>query len=376
MNPPPLIKSRLLKQLERDIAAAPTPVLSACSRAKRAMLLARHGALAEARETLTGLHQLAFQHPHPEIGAWLHLAEGLMSYYTDFGSTSRDKIARALKIARATPGANLAEVEALCCAWLAQLAYVAHDYEQLLVQAADCLRCAAPDNHVARARLAMAVALTWHYAGDAGTAQAWYMRARRHASLEGDDAMLSAVMYNMAEMRAAQARHESLSSVPGQGRELLLGVDSVEHYDQALGLASMADLTPILRAQILTLYGDYEQACQLFEQYLPQAMSMGLSRLGSSLLADLAWCRVNCGQHDHALRQAQEAEIELDPQCDLDDRAITHSRLTQVYNRLGLDDRAAQHRQLADQCWADFAAEQVRIRALLMGAGLLQPQEP
>lgn len=132
------IKSRLLKQLDQEIAAAPTPMRSAGLRAKRAMLLARHGALAQARESLTALHQLAFQHPHPEIGAWLHMAEGLMSYYNGFGSQqAQDKIQRALAIARSTEG--LVELRVLCCAWLAQLAYVRHDPEALLAHAADCL---------------------------------------------------------------------------------------------------------------------------------------------------------------------------------------------------------------------------------------------
>jgi tetratricopeptide (TPR) repeat protein len=363
------IKSRLLKQLDQEIAAAPTPMRSAGLRAKRAMLLARHGALAQARESLTALHQLAFQHPHPEIGAWLHMAEGLMSYYNGFGSQqAQDKIQRALAIARSTEG--LVELRVLCCAWLAQLAYVRHDPEALLAHAADCLAQVQPEYHVAQARLAMAMGLAWHYAGDAETAQAWYARARRHASADGDDATLSALMYNMAEMRAAQVRRQALSTAQVGGAELLLGVDSVRHYDQAVGALVMGELTPVLRAEILTVQGQFEAARELFEQHLPQAMSLGLSRLGSSLLSDLAWCRANCGQREHALQQAREAEIELDPQCDLDDRAITHSRLAQTYALLGEVEEAQRHRQLAETEWAAFAEQQQHWRALLQASGL------
>lgn len=368
MDAVPAIKSRLLKQLDKDIAAAASPMQSAGLRARRAMLLARHGALSEAREALTALHQLAFQHPHPVIGAWLHMAEGLMCYYNGFGSQqAQDKIQRALVIASAVEG--LAELQVMAHAWLAQLAYIQHQPEALLSHAAECLLLARPDHHVALARVSMALGLAWHHAGDAESAQPWYARARRHAAAEGDDATLSALMYNMAEMRAAQVRREALSQ-PAGTPELLLSVDSVRHYDQAVGAAVMSELTPVLRAQILTLQGRYDEARQLYEQHLPQAMSLGLSRLGSSLLSDLAWCRANCGQLEHALQQAREAEVELDPHCDLDDRAITHSRLAQTYRLLGRDDDAQRHQAQADEEWARFAAQQQQSRALLQAAAL------
>jgi len=362
------IKSRLLKQLDRQIAAAPSPVQAACFKAKRAMLLARHGALAEAREELTGLHQLAFQHPHPEIGAWLHMAEGLMSYYTDFSASTQDKVQRAYAIAKSV---GIGEIEALACAWLAQLAYVRHDLPAMLAHVHICLQTAAPEHRVARSRAGMCMGLAWHYAGAQEQAQPWYARARAHAAAEGDDATLSALMYNMAEMRTAEARRLALAA-PAQARpELLLGVDSVRHYDAAVGAAAMAGLTPVLRAQILVIQGDYEQARQLYEEHLPLAMSRGLERLGSSLLADLAWCRINCGQREHALHQAREAEIELDPRCDVDDRAATHSRLAQVYAALDDQANAQRHAEAAQREWVEFARQQQSWREQLTAAGLV-----
>lgn len=361
------IKSRLLQQLEQQIAAAPTPVQAACFKAKRAMLLARHGALTEAREQLTGLHQLAFQHPHPEIGAWLHLAEGLMSYYTDFSASTQDKVQRAYAIAQSV---GIREVEALACAWLAQLAYVHHDLPAMLTHVRTCLATAAPNHHVARSRACMAMGLAWHYAQAQDQAQAWYGKARAHAATEGDDATLSALMYNMAEMRTAEARRHALAHPSAPPPELLLGVDSVRHYDAAVGAAAMAGLTPVLRAQILTIQGDFEQARALYEEHLPLAMSRGLERLGSSLLADLAWCRVNCGQREHALQQAREAEVELDPRCDVDDRAATHSRLSQVFAALGDTSAAQRHADAAAREWAEFARQQQGWRELLQASGL------
>lgn len=364
------IRSRLLQQLDQRIAAAASQLDAACLRVQRAMLLARHGQLSAAREQLTQLHQLSFQHPHPQLGAWLHLAEALLSYYTDFGAVARDKALRAQAIARA---AALPEVEALATAWLAHLAYVAHDLPCLIEQARAGLRLARPHDHQALARLGIALGLALHFAKRWDLAQLWYGLARRHASAEGDDATLSALMYNTAEMRTAQLRHESLASPILSRPELLLGADSVRHYDAAVGGSAMAELTPLLRAQVLVMQGDHAQACQLYERYLPQAMGRGLARLGSNLLADLAWCRVNLGQREQALAQAREAEIELDPRCDIDDRAATHSRLAQVYEALGEQETARQHAQTAQQAWAEFAAQQAHWVGELEAAGLARP---
>lgn len=368
-TPSPAIKSRLLKQLEKEIAAAASPMASAGARAKRAMLLARHGAVGEAREALTALHQLSFQHPHPEIGAWLHMAEGLMSYYNGFvAQQAWDRIQRAQAIAGSAPA--LVEVRVLAAAWLAQLAFIRHDPAALVEHARRCLDEALPDHHVALARMAMAMGVGWHYAGDVESAQRWYIRARHHAAVEGDDASLSALMFNMAGMRASQLRRESLWAHAARGPELLLTVDSMHHFDEAVGAQMMGELRPVLRAQVLTMQGGFDEARQLYEEHLPQAMSLGLERLGSSLLSDLAWCRANLGQHEHALHQAREAEIELDPDCELDDRAITHSRLAQTFRLLGEIADADRHQALADEAWQQFADQQRQWRDLLGASGL------
>ena len=119
--------------------------------------------------------------------------------------------------------------------------------------------------------------------------------------------------------------------------------------------------------------GEYAQARDLYEQHLPQAISRGLARLGSSLLADLAWCRVNIGQREQALEQARESELELDPACDVDDRAATHSRLAQIYRALGQDEAAARHEAQAEREWAELSRQQQRWSELLEGAGLTRP---
>ncbi|CAN5120032.1 hypothetical protein BH11PSE10_BH11PSE10_09380 [soil metagenome] len=362
------IKSRLLKRLDAEIAAAADLGPKSCLQVQRALLFARHGHASAAREQLTALHKLAFQHPNPALGAWLHFAEGLMSYYTDFSGDTRDKVARGLTIARSI---GLMPLVGICTAWLAQIAHMRNQPDEMLRWARECDEIAALDDHSARYRLCMVVGLAHHYAGQARVAQAWYMAAKGHAIHDGDDASLSALMYNMAEMRTAQARRESLANVAAGKIGLLLGADSVKHYDAVVGGSVNSHLTAVLRAQVLTVDGEFEQARVLFESHLPQTRSAGLARLGSSMLADLAWCRVNTGQSEHALLQARESELELDPSCDVDDRAATHSRLSQVYAKLGDGVAAERHAVLAAAEWQEFGAQQAVLAEALNASGLV-----
>lgn len=364
------IKSRLLKRLDAEIAAATGPTQPAVLKAQKALLLARHGQMAAAREQLTALHLQSFQHPHPELGAWLHFAEGLMSYYTDFSSAAKEKISHARVIAS---GSGLKTLDALCSAWLAQLAYVQHELDAMLSHAQACDQVAGAQDHAARYRLCTVMGLAFDFAAQQEAAKLWYAKARAHAQADGDDASISALMYNVAEMRAAQLRREAVwSDANGQGQGLLLGADSIKHYDAAVGGSVKPDLTPVLRAQILVVEGEFAQALALYEAHLPQTVSAGLARLSGSLLADMAWCRVHLGQTEQALRQAQEAELESGAPSDVDDRAIAHSRLAQVYRALGHETEAARHAALAQTLWHEFSAEQQRWAQALQGL-LLRP---
>jgi len=370
------IKSRLLTQLDRDITKARDPAKASCLKAHRAIVLARHGALGPAREQLTALHQQAFHHPHPSLSAWLLLAEGLMVYYTDFGSGAQDKIQQALDLACEY---GLVEVQGQAAAWLSQLAYVQHDLDAALRLARQALAVAEPQHHVARSRAHMTVGLAWHYAGQPKQATAWYQQARAHALFAGDDGSISALIYNMAVMRTAQLRWQALSTFARMEPEQLLGADSVQHYDRAVGARVMSELTPLMQAQLLALQSEFSRAQALYAAHLPQALSHGLARWDSALRSDWAWCLVQCGDKDAALQQALLAEQGLAPTAsvdqDLDDRAATHTRLSQVFSALGDGEKLSLHREQAESTWTAFAKEQVRWQAVLEASGL-QPDLP
>lgn len=372
------LRSRLAQRLDAEIAAvAAPPARAAVLQVQRAILWLRHGRDAEARKELDRLHARALMHPDVELAAWLHLAQGLMAYFgafSGFGGGARERVRRARVIAAA---AGLVPLRALADAWLAQMDFVGRDIHGLITHAQAALALLKPDDHGAAYRVATALASAWSLAGGEAAALPWYAWARQHAIAEGDDAGMAALLYNQTQMRALRIRHAALAGEPGEAPAVLLGVESVGHFDDAVGGSARGDLMPLLRAQLMTVQGDYAEAAALLQAQLPPAMAAGLARLGGSLLADLAWCWANSGEVLRARALADQAALEVlaedQPSCDIDERAALHARLAQVYAKLHEDGLAAAQAAAAAAAWAEDAAQRRDWRERLERAGLGRP---
>ncbi len=367
--------SRLLRQVEQEIEQAQQagrqPLVQTL-RARRCGLLVRQGQLDLARAELTALYQALFASPRPELGAGLHLAEGLLQFYSGYDShAARERLLRADAVAAE---AGCTEVQAEAQAFLAHLGFVDNQPELVVRHALAARALTQPEHGAAQARWHLVLALSHHLADSQEAAQPWYQRARALAAGCGDDALISALLYNMAVIRVARLRQAELSDGEMRGPVPMAAVDSVAHFDGAMGVAALDPLTPLLRAQVLVAAGQFEQALPLYQDSLPETVGLGLGRLGCSLMADLAWCRARLGQFETARAQARQALLEIGPSCHADDVGITHARLAQLHEHLGEPELAAQHRVEAARAWAAWRELQARWRTALAEAGLQQPE--
>lgn len=360
------MNSRLLACLDAAIAQASDPIEADVLRAERVGLLAREGRLAEARSALAPLHRRHHLRPDAATAAAIGLADAMVDYFSDLGGQARVKLqqARALSVS-----ANRVPLQAVCLAWLAHLDYVHGDMEGVARHAAQALRLAAPDHHSARSRTSLVVAMSYHHAGRLDRAQAWYARARQHATAEGDAATISALMHNMAALRSDHARMAAVFTDGAQQQDVALqaltAAESSGHFDDRVGGTALAVLRPILRAQTLVTQARYAEALVLFEAHFGDALATGLGRLECSLRADVAWCRAQLAQPMLAREQAKAAVAALRPECDIDDVALTHGRLAQVYRLLGDTESAERHARPAQEHWQRHIAEQARIVAVM-----------
>lgn len=368
-------QSRLLVRMDAAIAASTSQVSSDCLRAERACYLARRGHFEEVRATLVELRQRYSSSPNVAISAWLSLAEGLQIHFSNMGQLARDKIHRAYALSAA---AGMTQLNAICAAWLANMDYLIVDMVGMTHHVAQSLKISQKDNHSARARANLVVAHAYHLSGRLDLARPWYTRAHDHASSDGDDATISALMHNMAWLRWANLRQETYCGIPAtpSGAHALVSVESTLQFDTLFGATSLHALAPILRAQVLSTKGDFKEALALYGQYLAPAVLQGMGRLHASLLADQAWCRIKLGHTEAALADALESEGLVDSSGQFDDRAPAHTRLAQVFSDLGIFDAAKRHAGLASTAWAGHEKLQQKTIGLLSGMSEFGPTAP
>ncbi len=342
--------SRLLRELDARIAKCRDPLQNTCLRAEKAALLARQGHLDKARAELAAIHARYDRQPNAVVSAWVSLAEGLVIYFSDLGNASLDKIKRSLALSEAV-GAK--PIQALSAAWLAQMHFSRLDFGPMTKHLQIALRTAEPDQHSALSRACLVAAGAYHWAERIELALPWYGRARQHASAEGDEATLSALMHNMAWLRAAEARRQSVAGIlaPRQALQAQLSTDSVHTFDKLIGMAGLGSLVPILRAQVLVLGDQFGDALALLEANIDGALSEGLKRMECVMLADAAWCRLNLGDVGGARRDSEVALSKIVDETQVDDIGMTHSRLAQVFAALGCADIASSHANKATEAW-------------------------
>jgi tetratricopeptide (TPR) repeat protein len=326
--------------------------------------LARQGRLDEAKAVAVELRRQYGAAPNVAMSAWLSLAEGLESYFRNLGAVSRDKVLRAHALSAA---AGLVTMQALSAAWLAQMDFTRLDIESMARHVKQALELAASQDNSARGRASLVLAQALHVAGRLDLALPWYRRAHAHATAQGDDSAISALMHNMACMRLDNLRQVKLT---GRGDEIdtnvvMTGAESTGRFDQLIGASSLKALNPLLRARIHSLQGRPAEALLLYEEHTAIDVDEGFSRMKSDMLSDVAWCRLQLNQRETALSSAIESEQSLVAETQIDDRAATHTRLGWFYAEIGDNEEAQRHQLLASQAWNTYAQLQEQIVELL-----------
>lgn len=357
--------SRLLSAIDARIKKTRDPVENACLRAERAALLARQGQLDAARAELSALRARFDARPHAIVSAWASLAEGLVAYFKDLSTSARDKFKRALALGRAI---EARPIQALSAAWLAQMDFSMFDFESMIRHLGEALESAPATLHSARSRASLVVAEAYHWSERLDLALPWYSLARDHASAEGDEATLSALMHNMAWLRTGEARRRSVFGT-GDAREAhfaRLGAESIDSFDALIGMNSLNSLVPLLRSQVLILDEEFARALELLAAHTEQARSEGLDRMACVLLADTAWCKLRTGDIAGARSDAGLALQSITAQTHVDDVAMTHSRLSQIHASLGEADAANRHDSTAREAWQLHMDRQGQLSELLI----------
>lgn len=338
------MNSRLLATLNAQAGNTRDPVVWARAVCRAASHFARHGRTDDALVSI-GLVRAQFgKELHLDVASWLMLAEGVLHFFKWQTYEAYDRIRRAYGLAIALKTTSAIPS---CAAWMAHIEFNDGAYDKMVDHLQESLTNAADDDHQARARACLVMADAYHLSGQYALARPWYEKVRQHAAAEGDEATLSAMLYNVAAFRAANVRLSDTFGLDAPGSEAHrahMETSSSVNYDFAIGMNGLGFLTPILKGLILTISQKYSEAIQTLggidENHLPK-------RTIAPILADRSWCTVNIGDLVDARALAERAIQSLESSADADDAAYVYSRASQVAEKIGHLNDASSHREKA-----------------------------
>ncbi len=359
-----MVAPRLIERLDSAIGAAADPLQREYLRAERAGAIARLGLLSDARFALIGLRRQNLRRKDTLLSAWISLVEGQIDHFDTIAPRAVNKFQHALELSGVAADVPM---QALASAWLAACAFNAADIPAMTRHAATALKLAEPDQHGTRARVCVVLADAYRCSGDYSKSQTWYLRARAHASAEGDSSLISVMLYNISAMRSGEIALDDAfgRADPELARKALLEAESSANWDYGNGVACLPAMTPLIRAQLLVALSRFEQAVLLFDEHLDRAREEGMARRSAWLLADRAWCHVRLGRVAQALADTRAAEAAVKGQRDADDRAAAYARLARIQRHGGRDRAADALQAKADKALAEHEAEQARTRHAL-----------
>jgi tetratricopeptide (TPR) repeat protein len=352
----------LLRDLEAVIDTTQDPALWARSMCRRASHLARQGQTDGAKRDIDAVRLRFSNALAPEVATWLMLAEGILWFSMGQFAKFDDRIRRARGIAVAS---KYDAARAACAAWLALSTFNDRRYEEMISLLREAFEVAASDDHQARARASLVLADAFHLAGRFDLARPWYERTRQHATSEGDESTLSAMLHNVAAFRASNVKFaDALGTyLSEEARRATLEATSAAAYDHAIGTNSFDQLLPHVVEQLFVAEGKYKEA---FDELARMDLTGLPARGHATHYADYALCAWKVGQHELAKQLVPKALAALDLPVDADDAAYTYCRLASVLTESGQLDLAAEFQAKAIKEAERYRAFQAHLEASLV----------
>lgn len=336
--------SRLLASLNHQAENTTDPLIWARTVCKAAAHFARHGMSAEALKGIGIVRDHYGTNIDPEVASWLMLAEGVLHYFKANTDDAYDRFRRAYGLAVALQTETALPI---CAAWMALIELHNGEYLKMSAHIEEALSAAKADDHAAHARAALVLADAYHLAGSYSLARPWYEKARLRSSDDGDNATLSAMLYNVAAMRASNARlddtfgEDSSKEVHRAGMETA----SSRHYDHAINSHGLDFLSLLLRGLTKTLSKSYVEALEIYASIDQSKVPL---QMLAPLFADMAWCHLNTDNPERADALLELAIFNIKSMSDFDDQAYVNSRISQILVKTGRTEESKPYKIAAD----------------------------
>ncbi|MBC8120170.1 MAG: hypothetical protein H7X75_11405 [Burkholderiaceae bacterium] len=353
----------MLEANQRNVAAAAHASERIRLLQDRAVLLARLGRVAEAKQTLADAEG---QMPADAPGglklrfAYVHAID---AYFSKRFSDAQHKMYAALREARKS---NELSLVAECESALALFMQREGDVRAAVSHARSVL--ANSDATLeARYRASLALASLHQDAHDHETAYRLYRETHDVVKDLDDEIAMASWLQRAALTKAAHARQSAgcgeldKSGVKQAIADLLRCIE----YAAQVPDGPTTTLDQLLLAEMYVLQERYQQALALYDLHLPQCEGDGFLHECTAAMADRANCLLKLGQTDAGYAQAVAALRRLDEATPADIRAIVHENMAAALEVVKQPVQARQHRTMAQAAWDAHVHEQSETRRVL-----------
>lgn len=329
---------------------------------RQASLYARQGETQTAQQSIATVRSEFGNAIEPEVAAWLMVTEGILGFYGGDADSGIGRLRRAHAIAAAIGNSP---ARPTCAAWLALSCLNARHFDEMVVHLDESLRLADADDHQARARASLVLADAFHFGGRFDLARPWYDRTRYHATKEGDESMISALLHNFAAFRAGNLRLADAlgTQLDDEARRATMEAASAAAYDHAIGTRSLAQYIPHVTAQLLVIEKKYREALECLLR-IDTAELVG--RAHAVHYVDIATCALRLGDRKLLDEMIPLSVRALESSGDPDDVVYASSRLASIYESLGDAELATQARTQAASELQAFRTSQSDLVAVLL----------
>jgi hypothetical protein len=357
--------SRLLARIDQDLNSCIDPQRRAELLAERACYLARIGDFAGAKDILLFLRREFGDGHSARISVWIMLIEGLVFYFDGFDPRALDRITRASVIGAAS---QLGELTKTAQAWLAHIEFNRYEFLAMAAAINKCRPVSSTESCQWHARVCLIVADANMYAGQLTSGNRWYQRARNAAVTIGDEATISAVIYNRAAMNLARFRLEAISgNIDRDSLNLLsLEMSSARNFDAAVGHTSLAQLIEACRARIVLSLGDFASALALYEKILKSDnIRFGYHSDEFLLRIEYIKCLLGNGLKDEATELLTNIDLEQTKDMTSDDRYIFFVEYSELTERLEVSTSVVSRNTWTDNARSVYLSDKALLKRLL-----------
>jgi tetratricopeptide (TPR) repeat protein len=361
------MQSRLLQTLLAQAQSAPDRVDWARAVCRAASHMARSGQLDHALSSITAVRAQFGPGLHPEVASWLMLSEGILHFCRLNLSAAYDRIQRAhgLAIALKTTSAIPS-----CAAWLAIIELNTHKHQKMILHLNEALTLSSAKDHQARGRATLVVGTALQLAGDFERSRPWYERARFHATSEGDEATVGAIIFNMAIIRMVDIRLADAfdaTEKPSISRATAEASGS-SSFDFMTGNSTQEPWRLLLKGQKFLLEQNFQEALTQLELINTHAMADAKSLPLSTI--DRSWCLTKLDRIQESRTIRLEAEKLLASVTDSEDRAYITGRLAQLCKIHGDTEKSISFRDMANKALDEYKNYQSELLSCFTGMTL------